>query len=73
MSKQLLNQRYIYKIKSDFLKRNNNKVKFKPNDIQKNIKQRYIVGIGDSTGLRITRNIINKKVTIDNEEYLYGS
>ena len=73
MSKQLLNQRYIYKIKSDFLKRNNNKVKFKPNDIQKNIKQRYIVGIGDSTGLRITRNIINRKVTIDDEEYLYGS
>jgi len=65
MSKAVLNQRYIYKINSSLIKRTKNKVEMK--DIIKDFKNRYIVGIGDSTGLRIIRNINDSKCT---EEYI---
>lgn len=65
MSKAVLNQRYIYKINSSLIKRNKNKVEMK--DITKDFKNRYIVGIGDSTGLRIIRNINESLYT---EEYI---
>jgi hypothetical protein len=65
MSKQILNQRYCYRINSNFIDRNKGKVKI-PN-ISKGIKQRYIVGIGDSEGTRMIRDILNSEY---NEEYI---
>lgn len=59
MSKQLLNQRYCYRLKSDFITRNKDSVKI--TNIQKAIKQRYIVGIGDSTGTRMIRKILKSE------------
>lgn len=53
--KQILSQRYVYKINSSYLQRN--KWNIQMNDIQKCIKDRFIVSIGDSTGLRMIRNI----------------
>lgn len=63
MSKQILNQRYVYKIKSDYLQRN--KWNIKITNIEKAIKDRYIVGIGDSTGLRKIRDVIDSPYTED--------
>ena len=71
MSKQLLNQRYIYKIKSDLFKRNKGKLTFKKEDIQKNMKQRYIVGLSDSTGMYLTRLMLDKKS--EEQNFFYGS
>jgi hypothetical protein len=65
MSKQVLNQRYCYRINSNFIDRNKGKVKF--TNISKAIKQRYIVGIGDSEGTRMIRSIIESEY---NEEYI---
>lgn len=65
MSKQVLNQRYCYRINSNFIDRNKGKVKI--SNISKAIKQRYIVGIGDSEGTRMIRDILNSKY---NEEYI---
>lgn len=59
--KQILNQRYVYKINSSYLQRNKWDVQM--NDIQKCIKDRFIVSIGDSTGLRMIRNITNTEET----------
>lgn len=53
--KQILNQRYVYKINSSYLVRNKWNVKI--NDTQKAIKDRFIVSVGDSTGLRMIRGI----------------
>ena len=63
MGKQLLNQRYIYKINSSYLKRNKWKIEIK--DIQKAIKTRMIVAIGDSCGTRMIRTICNSNATED--------
>ena len=52
MSKNILNQRYCYKINSDYIRRNKGKVEIK--NIRAGIKNRFIVGIGDSDS---TRNI----------------
>ena len=65
MSKQILNQRYCYRINSNFIDRNKGKVKI--SNISKGIKQRYIVGIGDSEGTRMIRNILDSEY---NEEYI---
>jgi len=65
MSKQVLNQRYCYRMNSNFIERNKGKVKI--NNISKAIKQRYIVGIGDSEGTRMIRNIISSEY---NEEHI---
>lgn len=51
--KQTLNQRYVYKIKSSYLLRNKWDITMK--DIQKGIKDRFIVSVGDSTGFRMMR------------------
>ena len=59
MSKQILNPRYCYKLTSDFIKRNKGIVKI--TNINTAIKQRYIVGLGDSTGTRMIRKLINSK------------
>ena len=63
MGKQLLNQRYIYKINSSYLKRNKWKIEIK--DVQKAIKNRMIVAIGDSCGTRMIRTISNSDATED--------
>lgn len=65
MSKALLNQRFIYKINSSHLKRN--KWDLEINDISSAIKNRFIISIGDSNGLRIIRKIDKSIYT---EEYL---
>lgn len=65
LGKQSLNQRYCYKINSDFIKRNKDEVKI--TDIRGAIKNRLIVGIGDSTGTRMIREIIGSKYS---EEYI---
>lgn len=65
MSKQILNQRYCYRINSNFIDRNKGRVKI--SNISKAIKQRYIVGIGDSEGTRMIRSILNSQY---NEEYI---
>lgn len=61
MGKQLLNQRYIYKINSSYLKRNKWEIEIK--DIQKAIKNRMIVAIGDSCGTRMIRTITDSEAT----------
>lgn len=53
--KQILNQRYIYKINSSYLNRKKWNVEFK--DIKLAIKNRFIVGVGDSNGLRMIREL----------------
>lgn len=55
--KQILNQRYCYRINSNFIERNKGEVNIK--NISKGIKQRYIVGIGDSNGTRMLRDVLN--------------
>lgn len=66
MSKhKVLNTRYIYKINSALIERNKGCVNI--DDIQLAIKNRYIVGIGDSTGLRMIREITGSPY---NEEYI---
>ena len=65
MGKQTLNQRYCYKINSDYIKRNKGDVKI--TNIRSAIKNRLIVGIGDSTGTRMIREIIKSPY---NEEYI---
>lgn len=57
--KQILNQRYVYKINSSYLQRN--KWNIHMTNIQQNIKDRFIVSVGDSTGLRMIRDITNTK------------
>ena len=59
MGKQLLNQRYIYKVNSSFLKRHKGNITI--DNISVAIKNRSIISIGDSDGLRIIRKI-NKSV-----------
>ena len=53
--KSILNQRYCYKITSSFLKRNGYDLKL--DDIKKGMKDRNIVGIGDSEAYRAIRRI----------------
>lgn len=65
MGKQTLAQRYCYKINSDYIKRNKGDVKI--TNIRSAIKNRLIVGIGDSTGTRMIREIIKSPY---NEEYI---
>ena len=65
LGKQTLNQRYCYKINSDYIKRNKGDVKI--TNIRSAIKNRLIVGIGDSTGTRMIREIIKSPY---NEEYI---
>ena len=65
MGKQTLNQRYCYKINSDYIRRNKDDVKI--TDIRGAIKNRLIVGIGDSTGTRMIREILGSKYS---EEYI---
>lgn len=65
MSKAVLNQRYCYKLESSFIKRNKDNVKL--TDIRQAIKNGFIVGIGDSAGTRMIRDIIGSKY---NEEYI---
>ena len=65
MGKQTLNQRYCYKINSDYIRRNKDDVKI--TDIRGAIKNRLIVGIGDSTGTRMIRDILGSKYS---EEYI---
>lgn len=65
MSKSILNQRYCYKINSDYIRRNKGKVEIK--NIRKGIKNRFIVGIGDSDSTRNIRDIIDSEF---NEEYI---
>ena len=67
MGKQTLNQRYCYKINSDYIRRNKDDVKI--TDIRGAIKNRLIVGIGDSTGTRMIRDILGSKYS---EEYIDG-
>ena len=57
MSGNILNQRYVYKIKSDYIDRNGGKLEFK--DMSNAIKNRYIVSLGSSTGIRIIEKMIN--------------
>lgn len=65
MSKNILNQRYCYKINSDYIRRNKGKVEIK--NIRAGIKNRFIVGIGDSDSTRNIRDIINSEF---DEEYI---
>lgn len=65
MSKNILNQRYCYKINSDYIRRNKGKVEIK--NIRKGIKNRFIVGIGDSDSTRNIRDIIDSEF---DEEYI---
>ena len=65
MSKNVLNQRYCYKLNSDYIRRSKDNVIIK--DIKAAIKNRLIVGIGDSTGTRMIRDIVKSKY---NEEYI---
>lgn len=53
--KQISNQRMIFKITSSFIKRN--KYKLNISDLNSSLKNRFLVSIGDSNGLRIIRNI----------------
>ena len=55
MSKSVLNQRYCYKINSDYIRRNKGNVEIK--NIRKAIKNRFIVGMGDSGSTRNIRDI----------------
>lgn len=63
--KQILSQRYIYKLNSSFLLRNKWSVRL--TDINDGIKNRFITGLSDSGALRIIRDIINSPYT---EEYI---
>ena len=65
MGKNVLNQRYCYKLTSDYIKRNKGKVVLK--DIKSAIKNRFVVGIGDSDGTRMVREIVKSEYT---EEYI---
>lgn len=65
MRKSILNQRYCYKINSDYIRRNKGKVEIR--DIRLGIKNRFIVGIGDSDSTRNIRDIIASKF---DEEYI---
>lgn len=65
MSKNILNQRYCYKINSDYIRRNKGKVEIK--NIRAGIKNRFIVGIGDSDSTRNIRDIIDSEF---DEEYI---
>lgn len=65
--KQILNQRYTYKIKGSYLKRYNLNIKI--SDIKKAKKNRFIVGVGDSNGFRMIRDITDKNNT-HSEEYI---
>lgn len=67
MSKQILNQRYIYKIRSSYINRCKGDVKLNNKDIIKNVKNRYIVGYGDSNATRMLREISNSPY---DEEYI---
>ena len=58
MSKSILNQRYCYKINSDYIRRNKGKVEIK--NIRKGIKNRFIVEIGDSDSTRNIRDTVIK-------------
>lgn len=62
---KVLNTRYIYKINSAIIDRNKGSVKI--DDIQTAMKNRLIVGVGDSTGLRMIREITGSKY---DEEYI---
>ena len=65
MSKNSLNQRYCYKINSDLIRRSKGNVKI--TNIREAIKNRLIVGIGDSTGTRMIRDILELPY---NEDYI---
>lgn len=65
MSKAILNQRYIYKVNSSYIKRNKGNISI--DNISDAIKNRFIISIGDSNGLRIIRDIDNSKYT---EKYI---
>lgn len=65
MSKQILNQRYCYKLNSSYIHRHKGDIKI--TNINTAIKQRYIIGLGDSTGTRMIRRLINSKY---DEEYI---
>ena len=65
MSKQILNQRYIYKIRSSYINRCKGNVQLADKDIIKHIKNRYIVGYGDSNATRMIRDITKSKYTED--------
>lgn len=56
---KVLNTRYIYKINSAIIERSKGHVKI--DNIQVATKNRLIVGIGDSTGLRMIREITGSK------------
>ena len=68
MSKNVLNQRYCYKLNSDYIRRNKDDVIVK--DVRSAIKNRFIVGIGDSEGTRMIRSIINSDYTEDYLNYI---
>ena len=55
--KQILNQRYTYKIKSSYLERNKWNIKIK--DKGQAIKDRFLVGVNDSQGFRFIRELTN--------------
>ena len=65
MSKNVLNQRYCYKLNSDYIKRNKGSVKL--TDVKSAIKNRFVVGMGDSDGVRMIREIVKSEYT---EEYI---
>ena len=65
MSKQILNQRYNYKIRSSYINRCKGIVQLTDKDIIKHIKNRYIVGYGDSNATRMIRDITKSKYTED--------
>ena len=65
MGKNILNQRYCYKINSDYIRRNKGNIKI--NNIRTGIKNRFIVGIGDSDSTRNIRDIVDSEF---NEEYI---
>ena len=67
MSKQILNQRYTYKINSSYLQRHKWNIEIK--DIRNAIKNRFIVGTDDSTGTRIIRELTDKE-NVHSEEYI---
>lgn len=73
MSKQLNNQRYIFRIEAGRININKDNYKFNPKYIKRDIKDRIIVGIGESTGLKMVRDILNRKEIIEDIEYEYGS
>ena len=74
MGKQINNQRYIYRLQANYIKRNKGKIKLDPKKIRNNIKQRYIVGIGESTGLYLGRLYKNEYYTLkDNTKVIFGS